>query len=224
MKEKYSGVMILFGGGLDSCAMVEMYQPLNPTLVFFDYGQKAFSGEFAALQYFTDKYQLSSHVIKVPASITPDSPLTNAAMATDHDANYMPGRNLIFSALAFSLACKLKLELMLLGASPAADSSVYNDAKTTFAQLFNAMTSFGYPSAPNEAHTPELRMPLLTMQRLDYVHFAYTKEPRLFDIAFSCYESKTTTECGQCTHCKIKAEMKSNIISINQAYKAAGVQ
>jgi len=197
--------MILFGGGIDSCALVELYRPYDPILVYFDYGQKAYSGEVAATIHYATKYNLRSHVIKVPPTILPSSPLTDGAMASDHAQNYLPGRNLVFAALALPLAIKLGCTEILLGASPSNDN-VYNDAKQPFADMFNALAGFGYPGAP------ALRMPLLKMKRIDYARFALSREPRLFDIAFSCYESKTVDECGLCTHCKIKAALKNEVM------------
>ena len=59
--------LILFGGGLDSCALVEQNRCFNPVLFYFDYGQKALPGEMRAMEYFAAKYRLDTEVIVVSA-------------------------------------------------------------------------------------------------------------------------------------------------------------
>src|SRR5438105_644256 len=99
--------LILFGGGLDSCALTVRNAHLNPFLLYFDYGQKALIGELRALRYFKDKYRLDSYIATLDPHVIPLSPLTEGKLERDakqHARNYIPGRNLLFGAFAFSFA------------------------------------------------------------------------------------------------------------------------
>lgn len=209
-----SDSIILFGGGLDSGAMVEMLTKLGarPLLLFFDYNQKALRGERRALHYFKHKHRLESYGIEIPSGVLPDSPLTTRARVDDHAQNYLPGRNMLFSALAWPVAVRLGVDRIYLGASPAPETSVYLDAKKSFQHAFNTMTKAGYGQG-----MPELRMPLVELDRRQYLTETLEREPNLFDVTFSCYESATETECGVCTHCLIKAEAYRDIMR-NKAF------
>lgn len=202
-----SEVLILFGGGLDSGVMVERYASLNPFLLYFDYGQKASQGERRALRYFAHKHSLGSLATELPSRSFAPSPLTSKALITDaqqHSLNYIPGRNMLFAAFAFSLASAHGFKRILLGASPAPESSAFHDAKSKFADLFNTLTEFGYPGETR----PVLEMPLVHLNRRDYIAEALKTEPLLFNYCFTCYESIAATyECGKCVHCQQKAEL-----------------
>ena len=202
-----SNSIILFGGGLDSAAMVEMLALIGskPLLLYFDYGQKAMQGETRAMEYFSRKHKLPTQRVEVPKGIFPDSPLTNQAIATKHAQNYLPGRNMVFAALAFPIAVRIGASRIYLGASPADASSVFLDAKRAFATAFNTMLSLGYRDEVR------LTMPLIEQNRESYLKKAMITEPDLFRVSFSCYESNTVTECGLCTHCAIKRDMQRKV-------------
>jgi 7-cyano-7-deazaguanine synthase in queuosine biosynthesis len=194
--------LILFGGGLDSCVMVERYAKHAPILIYFYYGQKAYKGEFEALRYFRDKHGLESHIVEIDPRIIPRSPLTSELAVTDaanHGNNYIPGRNLIFSALAYSFAARHGLTRVLLGASPAPPESTFYDAKADFARSFNLLTADTYPN-----EDVALYFPLVDGDRTEYVEQALKTEPDLFRRSFTCYESATKEECGRCVHCQQK--------------------
>lgn len=211
--------VVLFGGGLDSGCMVESLCAIGskPHLVHFFYGQKAFQGEQNALHYFARKHRLHHVTIDVPDQVFPDSPITNQAVATEHAQNYLPGRNMVFAALAFPLAVRLGAPRIFLGASPADASSVYHDAKKKFAEAFNAMTSAGYGE-----EAPRLQMPLVEQRREDYLIRALKTEPDLFRVTFSCYEASGALECGGCTHCIIKASIKRSVEAELRGSKKTG--
>lgn len=211
--------LILFGGGLDSCALVEQNRCFNPVLLYFDYGQKALAGELRALEYFAAKYRLDTEIVVVPSSIIPRSPLTTEGVVKrmqDHATNYIPGRNLIFSALAFSYAVRYDLGPILLGASPAPPESEFHDAKVSFAASFNALTALAYPiRAPGSESllldTPLLLFPLVGEVRSAYLTAALKQEPRLFEVSFTCYEGAGEHECGECVHCQQKAALAKEL-------------
>lgn len=207
MHKPNTDMLILFGGGLDSGVMVEMYAKEKPFLLYFDYGQKASNGERRALRYFAHKHALGSLVVEIPVHAIAPSPLTTGVAVSDpskHALNYIAGRNMLFAAYAFSIASALGLRRIMLGASPAPEDSAFHDAKLGFAERFNMMTEFGYPSEKR----PVLEMPLVKLVRKDYIALALLSEPKLFNYCFTCYESTISTrECGRCVHCQQKASL-----------------
>lgn len=204
--------LILFGGGLDSCAMVEFNHSFNPVLMHFDYGQKALRGELHALLYYEKKYGLSAERIKLPSALVPASPLTSEEVVTDaskHSANYIPGRNLLFGAIAYSFACAHDLKPILLGASPAPADSAFRDAKAEFSRSFNQLVAETYPDT-----LPWLMLPLVSGVRKEYLARALLSEPDLFKIAYTCYEEPEgvhALECGKCVHCQQKQELAKQL-------------
>lgn len=201
--------LILFGGGLDSCAMVEFYHTFDPVLLYFDYGQKAVRGEMAALAYFSTKYGLARIVHKIAPEMISASPLTSKEVvrdAKDHAQNYIPGRNLLLSAIAYSYACAHNLAPIMLGASPAPPESAFHDAKIEFQLGFNKLVEQAYPDSATW-----LFLPMVTGDRREYLSRALFQEPNLFKVAFTCYESTDETECGVCVHCQQKIALATQL-------------
>lgn len=208
-----SSSIVLFGGGIDSAAMVESLASVGarPLLLFFDYRQKARYGEHSSFLYFAKKHRLDTMEVKVPENLFPASPLIDAKVASNHAQNYLAGRNMLFAALSYPVAVRTGAERIYLGASPADESSVYLDAKKAFADAFNRMLVAGYGE-----DSPKVMLPLVQQVREDYVLRTLEMEPNLFDVTFSCYESTSLQECGVCTHCQIKRGLRSRVESMQR--------
>jgi 7-cyano-7-deazaguanine synthase in queuosine biosynthesis len=167
--------LILFGGGLDSCALVEFYHDMDPTLLYFDYGQKATVGERRALLHYAEKFGLRRFVIEVPRLLIPPSPLTTEQVITsadDHAKNYLPGRNMLFGAMAFSFAASRNLAPIILGASPAPPESAFNDAK----QGIRDAVQYG-PRLRVPRQRQLVAHPARRGNREDYVRRALVRDP-----------------------------------------------
>lgn len=193
--------LILFGGGLDSCVLAVRYHKLNPALLHFNYGQKAFGGETRAQVYFSNKYNLDAYTAQIDPFLIKPSPLTTGRVVTDaskHGDNYIPARNLLFSAAALSFASAAGLSPILLGASPAPPSSVFYDATLNFAKLLNSVIEYAYPDDANW-----VLLPLVNLVRKEYIAEALKEEPRLFEVSHTCYEG-AWAECRVCVHCQQK--------------------
>lgn len=203
--------LILFGGGLDSgvmCAFAHN-QHLTPHLLFFDYGQKAFIGEDAALLYLSRKFEYPYSVVKVPPEIVPRSPLTEGAPATEQAKNEVPARNLLFLAMGFSMAMRLGIREMWIGADPPFSWAGFADSRQPTFDGFNLTTAYAYGN-----QSPRVVAPLLSFKsKLDYLKHGMLHLPELFDVTFSCYESTTVVECGHCIHCTQKEKMREAIRS-----------
>lgn len=207
--------VVLFGGGLDAGAMVELHwqhtqRHGNLVLLYIDYGAKAKPGEVFAMDYFAQKYHHEATVIKIPSSIFPRNPITSSALTDDHKDDYLPGRNLLLAAIGFPFAVKMKAEEVWLGAAPTDDPYMLQwarDMQQPFVDGFNITSAFAYG-----IDTPRFRAPLLAWkQKEDYVWQAMKTEPLLFKMTFSCYQSNTLDPCGECAHCIYRAALHEKI-------------
>lgn len=200
--------IILFGGGIDGCVLAtQAYnQGLKPLLLYFDYGAKATVGEHGALRKIAEHFSFPTMVVKIPPEIVAPSPLTEGAMQSEQEKNEVPARNVMFEVLAFSLAIKLGAHRIWIGADPPrAPFEGFRDSRQPAVDAFNALTAYAYGD-----QSPRLYAPLLSFQdTIYYLRYALVTLPSLLDIAFTCYESRTEVECGECNHCKRKARLRA---------------
>ena|SRR5580765_4326352 len=205
-------LIILYGGGLDSGVTTTQawQQNRNPLLLYFDYGAKATRGELKSLAYVGDKFKFETMVVKIPPEIIPPSPLTEGAMIEAGESqlrNEVPGRNVLFAALAFSLAKRRNIRAIWIGADPPTTWIGFKDSKQPTFDAFNSMTAYAYGE-----DAPRLYAPLLAMKDARYyIRYALRSLPELFKVTFSCYESSTEEECGQCKHCIRKARLLADL-------------
>lgn len=199
--------VILFGGGLDSGAMVEyaIRSKKTPVLFHIDYGAKARMGEYRALLYFATKHALQHRVMQLPLFLYERSPLHAGEMVSDHRKNYLPGRNLLFLTLAASFASGIGSQEVWTGFHTEPEGSVFEDAKAKFLRSLDLLMLETYPGFP------KLVAPFIMLEREEYLREALATEPLLFARTFSCYESTTITECGKCTHCQMKVKLADEI-------------
>lgn len=204
--------VVLWGGGIDSGAIAELFREERLHLIYFDYGAKASLGEIAALDYFADKYDFTSDVLMLP-DVFPANPITSSEMTADHRDDYLPGRNFLFAACALPIAVGLKARSIYIGAAPLPPDDPMRawalDMQLPFVDAFNAAVVKGY----GESY-PRLVAPLLHFERKeDYVRIALKTEPYLFERTTSCYQSKSLIPCGRCAHCLYREELKQKIFS-----------
>lgn len=207
--------VVLFGGGLDAGAMVELEYQAHQNkrklhLLYVDYGAKASYGEIDAMHYFAEKYAHDDPVLTIPRETFPPNPITDSPMTSDHKDDYLPGRNLLLAALAFPLAVKLKAPEIWFGAAPTDDPYMLQwarDMQQPFVDGFNITTAFAYG-----IDTPRFKAPLLAWpNKKAYVRQAMVTEPALFEHTFSCYQSTTLAPCGVCAHCLYRNELHQQI-------------
>ena len=203
-------VLVLFGGGLDSAVMSafahQQYQKAH--LLFFDYGQKALVGETASLKYLSNRFDLPYTIVQVPREIVPPSPLTEGVAVKDlrqQAKNEVLGRNLLFLSLGFSFALTIPtVHTIWIGADVPVTGGGFNDQKQPTFDGFNLTTAFAYGE-----RSPRIVAPLLSFRsKVDYLRRGLVLLPELFSCSFSCYESTTATECGECNHCLSKARAR----------------
>lgn len=203
-------MLILFGGGLDSGAVVEwaIHNKHRPFLLYIDYGAKASHGEMGSLTYFVGKHALDYRVIGLRGAVI-GNPLVDQSVVSDHALNYIPGRNLLFASIGLSVAASRKESFVAMGFHLEPEGSVYADAKPEFVREVNTLTRHIYG-----VEYPSIYAPFIARERADYLTETVRDfESRLFDRTFSCYESSTSVECGRCTHCIAKSRLLQDVRS-----------
>jgi 7-cyano-7-deazaguanine synthase in queuosine biosynthesis len=202
--------IILFGGGIDSAVLcTQAYnQGRHPLLLYFNYGAKATRGELGALYKLGHHFNFPTRVAAIPPEIVAPSPLTEGEMQTEQARNEVPARNVMFMALGFSLAIKMRAHYVWIGSDPTRPPwEGFRDSRQPTIDAFNAMTAYAYGD-----QSPRVYAPLLAFKdTIYYVRHALVTLPNLLDLAFTCYESKTEEECGVCNHCKRKARLRREL-------------
>lgn len=203
--------VVLFGGGLDAAAMVELFHyDHDLILLYIDYGAKAAPGERKAMDYFSKKYGIPCAVIDLPPHIFPPNPIIDTAMTADHKDDYLPGRNMLLAMVAFPFAVTNQAQEIWLGAAPTDDPYMLQwarDMQQPFVDGFNVTTAFAYG-----IDTPRLRAPLLQIgvTKEAYVRLTLRGEPKLFSVTHSCYQG-ASKPCGVCAHCVYREALRIKV-------------
>lgn len=207
---KLLDMLILFGGGIDSCVLCTQAwtQHRNPLLFYIDYGAKAAPGEIEAMGNMAARFKFRQDVLHLPTEIIAPSPLTEGTMQTEQAKNEVPARNMVFLSLAFMYACKLGINTIWIGSDPPRPPwQGFRDSRQPTFDAFNALTAYAYGD-----YSPRVYAPLLAYQdTIYYLRHALVVMPDLLDVAFTCYESNGPKECGECNHCKRKARLRSEL-------------
>lgn len=202
-------LIVLYGGGLDSAALVEYLVSglsLRPGLVYIDWGCKARRGEKDSLHLTAAHHRLRFDMIDCVdfcSTLFSTSPLIQANMVHDHAQNYVPFRNLLFATIAGAYCARIRDAAIGLGFHAEPEGSVYHDAKREFLEQLNSLMRFSYPD-----HQVRFFAPFARLERWQYLAKAMETRPGIFEETFSCYESGRPSECGRCTHCVQKRELK----------------
>ena len=205
--------VVLFGGGIDSCALVEIKRQKEKLLLaYFEYGAKAEPAEKAAMVYLSRRYRIPCCSLRVPSNIFPPCAIIDAPMTDSHKDDIVAGRNMIFASIAYPLAVSVSAKSIYLCASPVShidpdNIECYRDVQQPFIDSFNEMLRVGYGPGPR------LRAPLLRYSsKEEYVGEAYRLNRALFVYSHSCYQSgDSRAPCGKCSHCVERQSMQKII-------------
>lgn len=217
MNTSQVAAVVMFGGGIDSAALIELEcrnRKLNALLLYVDYGAKAAMGEIASLRYFANKYGFPYYIASL-GRVFAHNPIIDTALTDDHQNDYVPGRNLLIASIAFSLACRYGAQEVLFGAQPLPPNDNMLawalDMQQGFIGGFNDLTARCYPNAKRRpwVHAALLKYP----DKETYVRATFKREPRLFEagVTTSCYQSETMTPCGRCAHCIARDELRRKV-------------
>lgn len=212
MKKK---AVVLFSGGLDSTtalcwALARGYECLA---VSFDYGQRH-DRENASARAIARRLGVKLYEIKLDfpwfASCSlvnkklklPDVKLEKIGRKGDIPSTYVPGRNLVFASVGFSLADAAGAEAVVLGPN-VVDYSGYPDCRPEFYRALQKAAAFG--TRRGAAGRPiKILTPLIKLSKAGIARLGVKLKAPL-ELTWSCY-SGGRKPCGHCDSCKLRAK------------------
>ncbi|MCM2266751.1 MAG: 7-cyano-7-deazaguanine synthase QueC [Elusimicrobiales bacterium] len=212
MKKK---AVVLFSGGLDSTtalcwALARGYECLA---VSFDYGQRH-GRENAAARAIARRLRVKLHEIELnfpwfescslvnKALKLPDVKISRIGRKGEIPSTYVPGRNLVFASVGFSLADAAGAEAIVLGPN-VVDYSGYPDCRPEFYRALQKAAAYGTrrgaKGRPIKILTPLIKLSKAGIARLG------VKLNAPLELTWSCY-SGGKKPCGHCDSCKLRAK------------------
>ena len=207
--------VVLFSGGLDSTTALcwALDRGYACEAVSFDYGQRH-ARENAAARAIARRLGVKLHEIKlsfpwfggcslVNKSLKlPDVKLASIGRKGEIPSTYVPGRNLVFASVGFSLADAVRADAVVLGPN-VLDYSGYPDCRPEFYRALQKAAALGTRQGatgrPIKILTPLIRLSKAGIARLG----ARLKAP--LELTWSCY-SGGRRPCGSCDSCKLRAK------------------
>jgi len=205
--------VVLLSGGLDSTTVLYWAKKRHYQIfpLAFDYGQRHGKKELYAARKIARLNELNLKVIQISlpwkgsALIDKSCPLPQAASEKDIGGSipstYVPSRNLIFLAFAFSYAESVNASLILIGAN-SIDFSGYPDCRPQFYRLLNRLAQIG-TKAGCEGQRIQVITPLIYLSKANIVRLGKKlKVP--FRLTWSCYAGRQRP-CGRCDSCLLRS-------------------
>jgi 7-cyano-7-deazaguanine synthase len=212
MKKK---AVVLFSGGLDSTtalcwALARGYECLA---VSFDYGQRH-TRENAAARAIARRLGVKLYEIKLDfpwfggCSLVngrlklPDVKLSKIGRKGDIPSTYVPGRNLVFASIGFSLADAEGAAAVVLGPN-VVDYSGYPDCRPEFYRALEQAAARGTREGA-KGRKIKLLTPLIKLSKAGIARLG-VKLGAPLDLTWSCYRGGKRP-CGRCDSCKLRAK------------------
>lgn len=212
---KREKAVVLFSGGLDSTTALcwAISKGYDCQAVSFAYGQRH-SRENAAARAIARRLGVRLYGIKLDlpwfASCSlvnkelklPDVKLSKIGGTGVIPSTYVPGRNLVFASVGFSLADAVGAAAIVLGPN-AVDYSGYPDCRPAFYRVLEKAAAHGTRSGA-EGKRIKLLTPLIRLSKAGIVRLA-VKLGAPLELTWSCY-SGGKEPCGRCDSCKLRAK------------------
>ncbi len=201
----------LLSGGLDSLVALATRAPdaeISLCLTF-DYGQPAAAREIHAAGRIAGHYGAEQHSVQLPwyrellpASFANDAtvPQPEELDAESAAAVWVPGRNLVFLAIAAAWAEKLGAREVITGFN-AEEAVNFPDNSADFVTAANATLSF------SSAGKVKISAPLAGLDKRAIVALGRRLDAPL-ELAWSCYRGDMEP-CGRCESCRRRASAEN---------------
>ncbi len=213
--------IVLFSGGLDSttCLYWALANGYTCETLTVTYGQKH-AREVQSARKIAAQCGVKTHFLNIdlpwlvssslvdPAQKLPDNPVEEIEKHTI-PSTYVPGRNLLFLALAGSLLDSIHADTIIAGPN-AVDFSGYPDCTPAFYQA--AANALNHGTQKGITDGIEVLAPLMYLSKADIVRLAAQLHVP-FELTWSCYAGGNKP-CGKCDSCKLRAK----------GFEEAGVQ
>lgn len=205
--------IVLFSGGLDSttCLYWALANGYTCETLTVTYGQKH-AREINSARQIAEKLGVKTHFLNIELPWLSSSSLVDTAQQLpEHSlreiethgipSTYVPGRNLLFLALAGSLLDSIQADAIIAGPN-AVDFSGYPDCTPSFYQATAEALNRGTQKGTTDGI--EVLAPLMYLSKADIVRLAaQLKVP--FELTWSCYAGGNKP-CGKCDSCKLRAK------------------
>ena len=206
MKNK---AVAILSGGLDSGVAMSCYvEDYDIYAITFDYGQKAISSEIKSSKELCKYYKIPHRIIDLKwlgdisnsALNSPNKIPTPAENDLDDftqskesaNAVWVPGRNLVFTAIGCSFAESIGASKIIVGWD-LEEANTFPDNSKEFLNRYNELIEIG---SPDEI---EIVAPLINLNKDEIVKLG-AKNNCPMDLTYSCYEGRDI-HCGICESC-----------------------
>ena len=199
----------VLSGGLDSCVATCVYaKEYEIHGITFNYGQKSFKQELKASKAICKKMGFTHEVIELDwLSKISNSSLTSSKdipTLTNEDLDdldkckqtassvWVPGRNIVFSAIATSYAESIGASIIIVGWD-LEEAATFPDNSKEFLESFNNMLNVG------SLENIEIKAPAIDLDKSEIVRLG-DKINAPMELSYSCY-SGDDKHCGVCESC-----------------------
>ncbi|RBQ22339.1 7-cyano-7-deazaguanine synthase [Candidatus Methanobinarius endosymbioticus] len=213
----------VLSGGLDSTVATSFFaEEYDIQAITFNYGQKSLDQEIDASLKLCQKLGMKHTIIDLlwlanigNSALTSDNevPQVNFEDIEDIETNentadkvWVPGRNIVFSAIATSFAEGEDAEIIIVGWDKE-EAATFPDNSKEFLNSFNNMILEGTKASEKI----KIKAPLIDLNKKEIVQLG-KKINAPFDITYSCYNGENI-HCGRCGSCirRKKAFLDANI-------------
>lgn len=199
----------VLSGGLDSTVAMSCYvDDYDIEAITFDYGQKAIDAEIKASKDICNYYNIPHRVIdlkwlgKISDSALnsnknipnpADKDLDNLdASKKSAEAVWVPGRNIVFTAIATSFAESIKASKIIVGWD-LEEANTFPDNSKEFLDAFNQILEIGSPE------DIEVVAPAIGLNKDEIVKLGHENNCPM-ELSYSCYTGHEK-HCGVCESC-----------------------
>ncbi len=199
----------VLSGGLDSCVATSIYsEEYEIHGITFNYGQKSFKRELKASKEICEKMGFTHEVIDLPwlnkisnSALTSDNKIPTLTTDDLDDLEkckntassvWVPGRNIVFSAIATSYAESIGAEIIIVGWDKE-EAATFPDNSKEFLESFNKMLNIGSPQ------NIEVKAPAINLNKDEIVKLG-NKINAPMELSYSCYTGDEK-HCGVCESC-----------------------
>lgn len=204
--------VVILSGGMDSAVCMGLAARRSeapPLALTFDYGQRH-RRELQSAAAVASHYGAEQLVVELDASRWGGSALTDSSLGLPPPgapgggipATYVPGRNLIFLAVALAVAEAREADGVWIGVN-SVDYSGYPDCRPetieTFGQLARVGQRRGVEGTPVQIHAP-----LIDRTKAEIVRIGLDIGAP-FELTWSCYAGGQAP-CGACDACALRAK------------------
>lgn len=204
-RANHKRALVICSGGLDSttAARWTQLQGFEVTLLYFQYGCRAESREMESVKAIAKalgceyRFEDLSWLAKLGGSSLTDTSLlvTHNEVGAEYPHEWVPARNLIFTALAAGLCDRYGYDTLVMGLN-LEEGGAYPDNTSEFYELLDKVCDIGTLSRPH------LLCPLAEKVKHEIVSIALEINAPI-QYSWSCYHG-TESHCGQCGPCYMR--------------------